>query len=165
MNSHNLIPSALTICVSDMLSLKMPDKFRQFATYIKNQLNQKKKDLRTGETEVNPEVVLEQILKRLKLETKMEFKRFLEELDNLYDSFDSKTKDKAGTSQNQISFLVKFWRNWLDKYESEKYFFCYNVKSFNKRKIISLEIVALDPRARKLAFDDFHEEFYKTFLD
>jgi len=102
--------------------------------------------LRAGETELNPEAVLEQILKRLKLETKTEFKRFLEELDTLYGSFDSKTKDKARISQNQIPFLVKFWLNWFKKCESEKYFFCYNVKSFNKRKFISLEIVALDPR-------------------
>jgi len=69
-SSHKLIPSALTMCVSDMLSLKMPDKFRQFAIYLKNQLNQKKKDLRNGEPEVNPEVVLEQRLLRLKFKTK-----------------------------------------------------------------------------------------------
>lgn len=145
-NSHKLVPSALTTCVSDTISLRMPDKFRQFATYLKNHLNQKKKDLRAGETEVNPEVVLKQILKRLKLETKAEFKRFLKELGNLYDNFDSKVKDKAGASPNQIPFLVKFWLNWLEKAGSEKYFFCYSVKSFNKRKFISLEIVALDPR-------------------
>lgn len=145
-NSHKLIPSALTTCVSDMISLKMPDKFRQFATYLKNQLNQKKKDLRSGETEVNPEAVLKQILKRLKIKTKTEFKRFLEELDTLYANHDSKTKDKLGASLNQIPFLAKFWLNWLDKHQSEKYFFCYSVKSFNKRKFISLEIVALDPR-------------------
>ena len=42
-NSHKLIPSALTTCISDMLSLKMPDRFRQFATYLKNQLDQKKR--------------------------------------------------------------------------------------------------------------------------
>ena len=28
-NSHKLIPSALTTCVSDMLALRMPDRFRQ----------------------------------------------------------------------------------------------------------------------------------------
>jgi DNA excision repair protein ERCC-2 len=114
-NSHRLIPSVLTTCISDMLSLKMPDKFRQFATYLKNQLDQKKKDLHIGETEVNPKEVLEQILRRLKLGTKTEFKRFLQELGGLYANFDSKAKDKARVSQNQIPYLVKFWLNWSSK--------------------------------------------------
>ena len=145
-NSYKLTPSALTTCINDIQSLKMPVKFRQFASYLKNQLNQKKRDLGSGEVEVLSGIVLETILKRLKLKTKAEFRGFLKELKNSYESFDSKTKQKAETSRTQIPFLVKFWHNWLDKYLSEKYFFCYSIKSYNKRKSISLEIVSLDPR-------------------
>jgi len=145
-NSYKLTPSMLTTCISDIQSLKMPIKFRQFASYIKNQLNQKKRDSSQGEIEVLPDAVLDSILKRLKLKTKTAFKKFLDELKASYESFDSKTKEKAGTSATQIPYLVKFWRNWLAKYLSEKYFFCYSVKSYNKRKSIALEIVSLDPR-------------------
>ncbi len=145
-NSYKLTPSMLTMCVSDIQALKMPIKFRQFASYIKNQLNQKKRDSSQGEIEVLPDAVLDSILKRLKLKTKTEFRKFLEELKTSYESFDSKTKEKASTSRTQIPYLVKFWVNWLNKRLSEKYFFCYSVKSYNKRKSITLEIVSLDPR-------------------
>ena len=145
-NSYKLTPSVLTTCVNDIQGLKMPVKFRQFVSYLKNQLNQKKRDSAPGEIEVLPDIVLESILKRLKLKTKTEFKTFLKELKTSYESFDSKTKENLGTSRTQIPFLVKFWENWLDKYLSEKYFFCYSVKSYNKRKSIALEIVSLDPR-------------------
>ncbi len=63
-----------------------------------------------------PEVVLESILKRLRLKTKTEFRGFLEELKASYESFDSKVKEKAGTSRTQIPYLIKFWKNWLDKF-------------------------------------------------
>ena len=145
-NSYKLTPSALTTCVSDIQALKMPIKFRQFVSFIKNQLNQKKRDSGQGEIEVLPDAVLDSILKRLKLKTKSQFRGFLEELKRSYESFDSKTKEKAGTSRTQIPYLIKFWLNWLDKYLSEKYFFCYSVKVYNRRKSISLEIVSLDPR-------------------
>ncbi len=147
-NSDKLVPNFLTVCLNELRSYRLPDKYRQFVSFIKSRLTQKRKDLGVGDFDVNPDELLSQIYKKLKLKNKSEFTSFLEKMVNDCQSEVQIQTEKEGKehSKENIRTFVKFWKNWCRKYTSDRYYFCYNVKKSGNRKFISLEIVALDPR-------------------
>ena len=148
-NSDKLTPYFLTMSLNEIHTYRLPDKYWQFINFLKDHLAQKKKDLKNGELELNPKEFITHLYKKFKLKSITEFKRFLEKFrDDAKISIQAQEKDntKKEPSQDYIKIVVKFWLNWSRKLESERYFFCYHVKTAARKKYISLEIVALDPR-------------------
>jgi len=149
-NSDKLTPYFLKKCVDDLNVYRLPERYRQFVNFLKNHLNQKKIDIASGELAIDPEEFLTRLSKKLKLKNITQFKGFLRNFSDEYKQRvellrNEKDKDKEISDYN-IKNLVKFWFNWIKKSLSEKFFFCYKVKKSAKKKFISLEIVALDPR-------------------
>ena len=147
-NSGKLVPNFLTVCLNELRSYRLPQKYMHFVSYIKSILTQKRKDFGIGDFDVNPEELLCQIYKKLKLKNKSEFNSFLDKMitDSQAIVQNQAEKKEKEPSKDNIKAFVKFWKNWVKKYTSERYYFCYSVKKSGNRKFISLEIVALDPR-------------------
>ncbi len=145
-NSSKLIPGFLTSCISDLITSGAHEKFRRFVDVLHNHLVQKRRDLALGETEVDPSSFLRSLCKTLKLGSIKKFKEFLNELGDYNFVLRSVEEKENKISRDNLKYLIKFWNNWFEKRNSDKYFFCYNVKRTGNRKFISLDIVALDPR-------------------
>ena len=52
-NSVKLTPGFLTNCVNTLQQSGVDEKYVQFARFLRNHLNQKKKDLSTGDTKID----------------------------------------------------------------------------------------------------------------
>jgi len=142
-NSYKLVPYSLTACQNEMFAFGFPEIYSTFVAYLKNHLIRKKGQLKLGDTELNARSVLKNICVKLKLKSITEFRKFLMQLRAEYNDRIESSQD---SSTQNIDSLVKFWLSWIKKYNSEKYYFCYNVSKGPSRTYIALEIVALDPR-------------------
>ena len=146
MNSDKLIPSFLTLCLNDLYMYNSPEEYTQFVTLIRDRLEQKRKALRYGETEIDAGLFLRSVNKKLKLGSVKKFKEFIDKLKAFHEVQRAvQNKDKT-VSKDHLKFFIKFWVKWYEKRNSDKFFFCHNVQKINNRKYISLEIAALDPR-------------------
>ena len=103
-NSDKLVPNFLTVCLNELRDYRLPDKYRQFVSFIKNHLNQKRKDLGIGDFEVNPNNFLSRIYKRLKLKNESEFDSFLEKMEADYKSVIQKQAEKNGDSSSKLLY-------------------------------------------------------------
>lgn len=144
-NSMKLSPNFLSTCMNTLQQSGVNEKYVQFVRFLRNKLNQRKKDLSSGEKKINTEKLLLGIYRRLRLKNSEEFESFLNSLGEVYRHVDMEQENLSKFKTN-IKYLVKFWQKWSENYNSEKFFFCYSVKKSNNRKFINLEIVALDPR-------------------
>ena len=144
-NSAKLTPSFLTKSLNDLQQSGVNEKYAQFVRFIRNHLNQKNRDLSFGEKKIDATKFLTIICKKLKLSNISEFKTFISQLEEDY-KYKVEQNDNVDNSKTTIRYLVKFWQKWCKNHNSEKFFFCYSIKTSGRRKFIALEIVALDPR-------------------
>jgi len=145
-NSNKLTPNLLTNCQSEIFTYGFPEIYTTFVSYLKNLLDYKKDKLIFGDTKITrikAKTILKNIYTKLKLRSIIEFRSFLKDLRKEYQQRIETTRNP---SQQNFETLVKFWLEWIKKYNNEKYYFCYNLSKGVNKKYISLEIVALDPR-------------------
>ena len=144
-NSVKLNPSFLTKCLNNLQQLGISEKYVEFVRFLRNHLNQKRKDLPLGDTRIDATKVINTLFVKLKLKKLSELKSFLTQLNEEYKSQSEKNED-IDDGKTVIKYLVKFWMKWCKNYNSDKFFFCYSINTTKNRKFIALEIVALDPR-------------------
>ncbi|KKK72135.1 hypothetical protein LCGC14_2906920, partial [marine sediment metagenome] len=142
-NSNKLNLNLLNSCQVEMYANGFPEIYSVFVTYLKNHLEYQKNKLKFGDTEINAKEVIKNICSKLKLRSITELRNFLK---NLKKEYRRRIESDGGSGPQTIDTLVKFWMDWVKKYNSDKYYFCYNLSKGINRNYISLEIVALDPR-------------------
>ena len=98
------------------------------------------------EKALEPDKLLISIYKKLGFSDLNGFKNFIEELHDFSVSIHEEKLANGEISRDFVGSLAEFWLKWLETYWLENYFFCYNVKANKGKRLISLEIVALDPR-------------------
>ena len=60
--------------------------------------------------------------------------------------FREKLSEEDIVERDNIKPILNFFEKLIEKQNSESYFTCVNVRKFNKRKYVSLEVNALDQR-------------------
>ena len=145
-NSKKITPYSLRICLKDLEMYRSPILMQSFVKILLDQLRVKKKNLRLEEKALEPDKLLISIYKKLGFSDLNGFKNFIEELHDFSVSIHEEKLANGEISRDFVGSLAEFWLKWLETYWLENYFFCYNVKANKGKRLISLEIVALDPR-------------------
>ncbi|MFX1377501.1 MAG: helicase C-terminal domain-containing protein [Promethearchaeota archaeon] len=145
-NSKKITPYSLRLCLKDLEMYRSPVLMQSFAQILLNQLQVKKKNLRVREKAIQPDKFLISICRKLGFSDLNGFKNFIEELHDFSVSIHEEKMANGEISRDFVGSLAEFWLKWLDTFSLENYFFCYNVKENKGKSLISLEIVALDPR-------------------
>ena len=145
-NSKKITPYSLKICLKDLEMYRSPILMQSFVQILLDQLQIEKKNLRVNEKAIEPDRYLTSIYKKLGFSDLNGFKIFIDELNDFSLSVHEEKVANGEISRDFIGSLAEFWLKWLKSYTSENYFFCYNTKENKGKRLISLEIVALDPR-------------------
>ncbi|MFX1311518.1 MAG: helicase C-terminal domain-containing protein [Promethearchaeota archaeon] len=145
-NSMQLTPYSLKLCLKDLEMYRSPTVMQSFIKILINLLNEKKRSLKIGEKAIKPDKVLEKIYTKLGFNDLTKFKNLIEDLNDFSLSIYEEKLANGEISRNFCGVLAEFWLKWLNTYILNNFFFCYNVKDVKGRRLISLEIVALDPR-------------------
>ncbi|MFX1501788.1 MAG: helicase C-terminal domain-containing protein [Promethearchaeota archaeon] len=137
--SDKLTLSFLNSCLEDLKSIEFPNQYTKFINYLIDHLKQKSRELfTTNSIKLDPIDFLKNIYKDTELDLAAEFER-------LYFILQELPVEKR-IELNRLRILERFWQNWIEKCTSNKYFFCYHMTKKGQEKLISLEIVALEPR-------------------
>ncbi|MFX1453136.1 MAG: helicase C-terminal domain-containing protein [Promethearchaeota archaeon] len=145
-NSQKITPYSLKLCLKDLEMYRSPILMQSFVKILLDQLNEKSKNLRVHEEEVQPDKQLQIIYRKLGLPDLNSFKNFIEDLHDYSVSIHEQKLANGEISRDFLGSLAEFWLKWFKAYSLENYFFCYNIKEIKGKRSISLEIVALDPR-------------------
>ncbi|MFX0021637.1 MAG: helicase C-terminal domain-containing protein [Candidatus Hermodarchaeota archaeon] len=145
-NSKKITPYSLRICLKDLEMYRSPILMQSFVKILLDQLKRTKSNLRVNERAIKPEKFLISIYTKLGFSDLNQFKIFVEELYDFSLSIHEEKLANGEISRDFVGSLAEFWLKWLDSYSRENYFFCYNIKENKGKNLISLEIVALDPR-------------------
>ncbi len=145
-NSKKITPYSLRLCLKDLEMYRSPILMQSFVKILLDQLNEKKNNLRIEEKSVLPGKFLEIIYKKLGLHDLNGFKIYIEELHDYSVSIHEEKLANGEISRDFVGSLAEFWLKWLKTYTLDNYFFCYNLKTIKGKRLVSLEIVALDPR-------------------
>ncbi|MHA1457556.1 MAG: DEAD/DEAH box helicase family protein, partial [Promethearchaeota archaeon] len=78
-NSKRLTPYSLRLCLGDLEMYRSPPLMQEFVNLLTSHLNKKKGNIQY-EQEIDPEVFLNQIIKRLQFRSLTEFKNFIKEI-------------------------------------------------------------------------------------
>jgi len=142
-NSTKLDYSFIGSCIGQMRTEKLRKKYFTFALFLRNHLSQKKKEFsESGSYDINPQELLKEIYDEMNFKTQEDFIKFLKSLE--------------AHKLDRVTILARFWLDWLSKFRSDKYFFCYYMKK-EKHTNISIEIIALEPREGILPL--FHQSY------
>ena len=138
--SNKLSLSFINSCLREIKANKLKEymtNYVKFIEFLKQDLRQKKKSSsRSGSYEVNPNKFLKKIYKVMEFRNSVDFEHFFH--------------DFGIMRSNRFLILFRFWQDWMKNANSNKYFFCYNLKQKKNHRAISLEIVALEPREATL---------------
>lgn len=145
-NSKKVTPYSLRISLKDLEMYRSPILMQSFVQILLDHLKVKKNNLRVKEKAIEPDKFLISIYKKLGFSDLNGFKNFIEELYDFSASVHEEKLANGEFSRDFIGALAEFWFKWLETYTLENYFFCYNIKENKGKRLISLEIVALDPR-------------------
>ncbi len=145
-NSNKITPYSLRICLKDLEMYRSPILMQSFVQILLDHLQVKKRNLRVKEKALEPDILLTSIYKKLGFSDLNGFKIFIEELHDFSVSIHEEKLANGEISRDFVGSLAEFWLKWLETYSLQNYFFCYNVKDNKGKQLISLEIVALDPR-------------------
>jgi DNA excision repair protein ERCC-2 len=145
-NSKKITPYSLRICLKDLEMYRSPILMQSFVQILSDQLQIIKKNLRVGEKAIEPDKFLTSIYRKLGFTDLNGFKNFIEELYDFSLSIHEEKVANGEISRDFVGSLAEFWLKWIETYSLENYFFCYTAKENKGKKLISLEIVALDPR-------------------
>ena len=146
-NSMKLTPYILDRCENDLRRIRDSDiKRNKFIKILKDDLNQKKRDL-SFEFAINPEEYLTKILKKMDFNQLKKFETFLKDLLEYGINLQEERMSDGKLTRNYFGSLANFWLKWLGTYILDNFFFCYGIRrNKNGNKNITLEIVALEPR-------------------
>ncbi|TXT67354.1 MAG: ATP-dependent DNA helicase [Promethearchaeota archaeon] len=148
-NSLRISPYLLARCLTDVDRIRArAGIMRRFILLLQNQLDKKKSNLNAAETPIKPEKILNSIITKLGYADLTQFETLLQEIDDYGLALQEEKIVNGEFAPNFLSSLAEFWQKWIRCYSLENYFFCYTLRStHNKRKkSVSIEIVALDPR-------------------
>jgi len=145
-NSKKITPYTLRICLKDLEMYRSPILMQSFVKILSNHLNEKKKNLKIEEKAVKPDKILEMLYKKLGFHDLNGFKNFIEDLHQFSESIHEEKLANGEISTDFVGSLAEFWLKWLKTYTLDNYFFCYNIKERKRKRSISFEIIALDPR-------------------
>jgi DNA excision repair protein ERCC-2 len=145
-NSQRISPYSLKLCLKDLEVYYSPKKMQHFANFLLGLLNKRKKKLKNGEFKINPRNFLNKIIQKLDFNDLTEFSNFIKDIHSFSFSIHEEKTANGLISRDFVGAFAEFWLDWLKNYQSDSYFFSYNVRPNNERKTISLEIVSLDPR-------------------
>jgi len=99
-----------------------------------------------AEIEIKAENFLLRVYSQLGFSNLNDFKNLVRDLHNFGISIQDEKIANGDISRDFVGALAEFWLKWIRSYLLDNYFFCYNLKRVRERHIISIEIVALDPR-------------------
>ena len=145
-NSDRITPYSLRICLKDLEIFRSPSIMQRFVKVLLSHLEKKKKSLRVAEIEIKAEDFLLQVYSRLGLSNLNDFKNLVRDLHNFSISIHDEKVANGDISRDFVGALAEFWLKWMRCYLLDNFFFCYNLKRVREKPIISIEIVALDPR-------------------
>lgn len=145
-NSQKITPYSLKLCLKDLEMYQAPMKMQAFANFLLDHLNNRKKTIKTEEKPINPALFLELVYKKLGFTDLTGFKNLINELHDYATSIYEEKIANGEISRDFVGSLAEFWLKWMNVFEQDNYFFCYNSKEVNEKRSIALEIVALDPR-------------------
>ena len=145
-NSKKITPYSLRISLKDLEMYRSPILMQSFVQLLLDHLKVKKNNLRVKEKAIEPDKFLISIYKKLGFSDLNGFKNFIEELYDFSASIHEEKLANGEISRDFVGVLAEFWFKWLKTYALDNYFFCYNIKESKGKRLISLEIVALDPR-------------------
>lgn len=145
-NSKKITPYSLRLCLKDLEMYRSPILMQSFVKILLDQLNEKKNNQRFEEKAVVSSKFLEIIYKKLGFHDLNGFKIFIEELHDFSVSIHEEKLANGEISRDFVGSLAEFWLKWLKTYTLDNYFFCYNLRIIKRKRSVSLEIVALDPR-------------------
>ncbi|MFX1568788.1 MAG: helicase C-terminal domain-containing protein [Promethearchaeota archaeon] len=145
-NSQRITPYSLRFCLKDLEMYRSPVLMQSFVKILLDQLDENKKNLRVFEQEIQPDKQLQLLYRKLGIQDLNGFKNFIEDLHDYSVSIHEEKLANGEISRDYVGSLAEFWLKWLKTYSLDNYFFCYNIKEKKGKRVISLEIVALDPR-------------------
>lgn len=145
-NSDRITPYSLRICLKDLELFRSPSVMQRFVKVLLSHLEKKKKSISVVEIEIKAENFLLQVYSNLGLSNLNDFKTFVRDLHDFSASIHEQKVANGDISRDFVGALAEFWLKWIKCYLLDNYFFCYNLKRVKERPIISIEIVALDPR-------------------
>ncbi len=148
LNSDRISLFSLKTCLKDLTVYKQPKIYRDMVKSLVSHLRSKKLRLTHVEQIKNPRVILERFLWKLNVKSLGKLKREFMNLLEIGEKIQEQKEEKMIFTKNFVSSLAKFWLKWMECYQSDAYFFCYNIKKGEdkEKKTIQLEINALDPR-------------------
>ena len=145
-NSDSISPYSLRLCLRDLELYRSPIIMQNFTKILLNHLEKKKQQLTTEEKEIDASNFLFQVYTRLGLSDLNSFSNFLKELLEFNSAIHDERIANGEVSKDYLGSLAEFWLKWIRCLNMENYFFCYTNKNIKERKVVFLEIVALDPR-------------------
>ncbi len=145
-NSKKITPYSLRICLKDLEMYRSPILMQSFVQLLLDQLQIIKRNIRSDEKALQPDKLLTSIYRKLGFSDLNGFKNFIEELYDFSLSIHEEKVANGEISRDFLGSLAEFWLKWIETYSLENYFFCYTSKENKGKRLISLEIVALDPR-------------------
>ncbi|MFX0058745.1 MAG: helicase C-terminal domain-containing protein [Candidatus Heimdallarchaeota archaeon] len=145
-NSERLTPYSLRLCLRDLEMYRSPILMQSFIKILLNHLAKKKSNMRIQEKSLNSESFLEQLYKKLGFLDLRQFRNFITELQDFGASIHEERISKGEISRDYIVSLTEFWLKWISTYNLDSYFFSYNINENKRKRTISMEIIALDPR-------------------
>ncbi|KKM19534.1 hypothetical protein LCGC14_1654690 [marine sediment metagenome] len=145
-NSERISPYSLKLCLKDLEIYRSPPLMQMFVKSLLKKLEDEKSTLNFGDQEINPNNFLGRIISILNLKDLNSFKILIQDIQEFSLSIHEEKLSNGNISRDYLGSFADFWVKWLETYDLEYYFFCFNLKEIKGRKSITLEIVALDPR-------------------
>lgn len=145
-NSLRISPYSLKLCLRDLELYRSPSIMQRFVNILLNHLDKQKNGLTVDEKAINPEKLLNKIIRKMGLDDLTKFKNFLTDLYDFSTSIHEEKLANGEVSRDYVGTLADFWLKWIKSYMLDSYFFSYKISRQKDTKNISMEIVALDPR-------------------
>jgi DNA excision repair protein ERCC-2 len=145
-NSERLTPYALRLCLKDLEMYRSPILMQNFVKTMMDEMTEQKDALKMGDKEINPDRYLKHLLNEINIRDLNAFKVFIEEIHDFSVSIHEEKLANGDISRDFLGSFAEFWLKWLRCFTLENYFFCFSLKEIKRKRSISLEIVALDPR-------------------
>lgn len=145
-NSMNLTPYSLRLCLKDLEIYNSPRSMQNFVNLLLNHLNKMKQSLNVEEKPIKAQKFLKKICTQLGYNDLQQFKVFINEIYEYSISIHEEKIANGNISRDFLGSFAEFWIKWIGTCNLDSYFFCYALKEKNEKKLISIEIVALDPR-------------------
>ncbi|MBD3255086.1 MAG: hypothetical protein GF383_08325 [Candidatus Lokiarchaeota archaeon] len=145
-NSEKLSPYLLNLCLKDLEYYQSPVLMQSFVHILSDHLRKMEKSLKVDEKALDPSNFLDSLIKKLGFSDLTEFQKFINQIHEFSVSIHEEKTANGEISRDYLGSFADFWIKWINSYSLESYFFCYSVSGKQRKRYVSLEIIALDPR-------------------